>query len=162
MCPLAANYQLIYLLTDDNWWLRGQSQHGHLRCGHLLFIKDFIRVYLNKFQQMYTNQSALDNMMLGFVKKRKGQAPAQRVQKANHYFWKNIKSVSNLKLGDFCFCAPTLRACWCAWSAMDQSGASGAGNIDQESSPDQISPQLCVNTQREKTWQRYSQYSQGS
>ena len=88
MCPLAANYQLIYLLTDDNWWLGGQSQHGHLRCGHLLFIKDFIRVYLNKFQQMYTNQSALDNMMLGFVKKRKGQAPAQRVQKANNYFCK--------------------------------------------------------------------------
>ena len=81
MCPLAANYQLIYLHTDDNWWLGGQSQHGHLRCGHLLFIKDFIRVYLNKSQQMYTNQSALDNMMLGFVKRRKGQAPAKESKK---------------------------------------------------------------------------------
>ena len=81
MSPLAANYTLIYLLTDDNWWLGGQSQHGHLRCGHLLFIKDFIRVYLNKFQQMYTNQSALDNMMLGFVKRRKGQAPAKESNK---------------------------------------------------------------------------------
>ena len=86
MCPLDANYQLIYLHTDDNWGLKRESTPDHLRCGHLLFIKDFIRVYLNKFQQMYTNQSALDNMMLGFVKKRKGQAPAQRVQKANHYF----------------------------------------------------------------------------
>ena len=81
MSPLAANYTLIYLLTDDNWWLGGESQHGHLRCGHLLFIKDFIRVYLNKFQQMYTNQSALDNMMLGFVKRRKGQAPAKESNK---------------------------------------------------------------------------------
>ena len=33
---------------------------------------------------MYTNQSALDNMMLGFVKRRKGQAPAdQRIKKNN-------------------------------------------------------------------------------
>ena len=82
MCPLDANYQLIYLHTDDNWGLEGESQHDHLHTGHLLFIKDFIRVYLNKFQQMSTNQSALDNMMLGFVKRRKGQAPAnQRVKK---------------------------------------------------------------------------------
>ena len=49
MCPLDANYQLIYLHTDDNSGLEGESQHDHLRTEHLLFIKDFIRVYLNKF-----------------------------------------------------------------------------------------------------------------
>ena len=39
---------------------------------------------------MYTNQSALDNMMLGFVKRRKGQAPAdQRVKKKT--FEENIE-----------------------------------------------------------------------
>ena len=102
MSPLAANYTLIYLLTDDNWWLGGQSQHGHLRCGHLLFIKDFIRVYLNKFQQMYTNQSALDNMMLGSVKMRKGQAPAKKFKK-HYYFFGKIKSVSNFVTWGFLF-----------------------------------------------------------
>ena len=80
--PIINWYIYTQMTTGDS----RESQHDHLRTGHLLFIKDFIRVYLNKFQQMYTNQSALDNMMLGFVKRRKGQAPArQRIKKANHF-----------------------------------------------------------------------------